>query len=213
MVFSRDGRWLCVISASSFAYIYDLDKAQLEWIPSRFTSPVSFASFSPNNLLTVLLSENIFLMFDLQSHSFSEWSGCNKDNFPLEIKSIQTPFEGITFNEFNPNQIIMYGQGIGVLVNLDANFSKDIQGSSESINKINRKRNRINSKGKNDASGTKSLKSFSVFNQYRSIVFMQFSSNSELVSFYKLYILSYILICIYYSHNIVYFFIIIYICL
>ena len=67
----------------------------------------------------MLLSDNTFLIFDLDKLALSDWSEKNSNQIPATIKSAAGPLEGIVFDPTHSNRIFLHGQGVFVFVDLD----------------------------------------------------------------------------------------------
>ena len=116
LVFSGDGSYLAVASAAYSFFIYDLDRLRLHWQPSDLPAAISCISFHPSspNILVVLLANNMFLSFDMDTRDLTEWSRNNTQHIPAAVLNLPRPLEALTFDPTNPSVFFAYGQNTSV---------------------------------------------------------------------------------------------------
>lgn len=178
--FSPDGRWMAVASSGKRVYVYDIDRFRIEWVLPEFSSPISHMSFSPHNLLTVILADNSFMMFDAQQHQMSSLSKHLSKAIPEDVKSLPGPLEGVAYDDENRDRVFLYGQGFCLFVDLKLevpvkpNVVSAMDGISNADHSSMKKKKKIKSDKIQNSN-------FTLFTQYRSIVSVAIASGSELV--------------------------------
>ncbi len=122
LAFSSDGSYLAVASAAYSFFVYDLDRLRLHWQPSDLPAAISCLSFHPSssNILVVLLANNMFLSFDMDTRDLTEWSRNNTQYIPLAVLNLPRPLEALTFDPSNPSTFFAYGQNSSVYIDLTA---------------------------------------------------------------------------------------------
>jgi hypothetical protein len=156
-------------------------------------------------VLVVVLANNMFLVYDLDSVSLSEWSTLHTASLPRLLHNLPGPLEGVSFQ--GSMRFFLYGQSYLVFVDLDqaipteAKIVKSVssmaaRGGRKQLMASDAKNARLSAKKKkkreslkggvtDSSSGEKSEISnsnFTTIELYRSIIHVGAVSENQLVS-------------------------------
>lgn len=190
MATSSDGAYLAVSDGQRRVYIYETDSLRMYWRLPILPSPTTCTAFHPSlPLVAVLLASNTYMIFDLVTLSLTPSSTQNHTltGTAIEHSGIGVgPLQGIVFDPLATNRMVLYGQGVCIHVDLDAQVPRlarkvtpSVNGLSQMLTAQQRRKEAKRAKKEVNQGGGAGL---AVTTDYRSIVHLGIIQGGHLVS-------------------------------
>jgi U3 small nucleolar RNA-associated protein 4 len=186
LVISSDGQFLAVTDANRGIYVYEVDLLRMHWRLPDMLVPITDVSFHPEcpTSLVVVLSNNTFMIYDVELLTLSPWSEENTDKIPAVLKNTPGPLEGVAFNPSSDMSMFLYGQGfcvnvdIGQLVpKVPKTITSNVLSNASFGSKRKDKKKPVSKRRRGESLDP----NFAIINKYRGIIHVGFMNDNQIV--------------------------------